>query len=188
MTGERPWRCFVAVPIGGELRAALAAWLDDWRARPDLAGLRWSDSGAWHVTLAFIGAIEVAAVGRAAAVVERVAEAHRPVTLRTGGLGAFPRPRKARVAWYGIADPEGRLGAIAGDLAAELGLGVAGPYRPHLTLARTRSMPIDLRTWLADAAPSAPEGRLEVERLELMRSHLGSGPARYETLATASLG
>ena len=68
-----------------------------------------------------------------------------------------------------------------------LGLEPGGPYRPHLTLARARFQPVDLRHWLADASPSVPDGRLEVGRVELMRSHLGAGPARYETLATVTL-
>jgi 2'-5' RNA ligase len=45
---------------------------------------------------------------------------------------------------------------------------------------------VDLRSWLASA--SAPEGELVADRIQLMRSHLGRGPARYETLAAMKLG
>ena len=67
-----------------------------------------------------------------------------------------------------------------------LGVEVAGPYRPHLTLARARQQPVNLASWLADA--SAPVGELVVDRLQLMRSHLGDGPARYEMVGSSSLG
>ena len=77
----------------------------------------------------------------------------------TGGLGAFPSPGSARVLWYGVADPDGRLAALAGDLTGALGLDGRGPFRPHVTLARARREPVDLRRWLG-AAASAPEGVL----------------------------
>jgi len=87
-----------------------------------------------------------------------------------------------------VHDPAGRLAALAGDLASALGLDNEEGYRPHITLARARRRPVDLRAWIEGAAPLAPEGRLTVDRIALMRSHLGGGPARYETLATFTLG
>ena len=61
MSDER-WRCFVAVPIGEALRRDLAAAVEGWRIRPDLAGLRWTEPQSWHVTLAFLGPIEASSV------------------------------------------------------------------------------------------------------------------------------
>ena len=176
------WRCFVAVPIGESLRSTLAKAVDGWK----LEGLRWTDPANWHLTLAFLGPTDAARVASIAAVMERVAAAHGPVHVRTGGLGAFPAPGRARVLWYGVEDPAGELDALARDLSSELGVEVAGPYRPHLTLARARREPVNLPSWLADA--SAPEGGLVVDRLDLMRSHLVGGPARYQAIGTALLG
>jgi 2'-5' RNA ligase len=184
MTPER-WRCFVAVPIGERLRAELAAAADHWRPRPDLEGLRWTDPAGWHVTLAFLGSVDASAVPELAARLEPIRD-HAPMRLATGGLGAFPSRRRARVAWYGIADPDRRLAQLGEDVARALGLDTGAPFRGHVTLARARKDPIDLRPWLASA--SAPDGELAVERVELMRSHTGRGPARYETLATMRLG
>ena len=185
MTEER-WRCFVAVPIGEALRDDLRVAVDGWRDRPDLAGLRWTDPDGWHVTLAFLGPTEPASVPLLRDRLAAVAEAHEPTSSTTGGLGAFPGPASARVAWYGMDDGEGRVARIAADVAAALALDASRPLRPHLTLARARRDPVDLRPWLASA--SAPEGALTTDRIELMRSHTGRGPARYETLATMKLG
>ena len=185
MSAER-WRCFVAIPIGDGLREDLRTAVEGWRGREDLAGLRWADPDAWHVTLAFLKSIDPASV---TGVIERlgtVAEAHPATSSTTGGLGGFPAPARARVAWYGIEDAHGRLARLAADVAVALGLDVSRPHRPHLTLARARREPVDLRPWLASA--SAPVGLLAADRMELMRSHLGGGPARYETLATITLG
>lgn len=185
MIDER-WRLFVAVPIGERLREDLRDAVEGWRNRDELAGMRWTDPGGWHVTLAFLGATEAAS---APGLVERlatVAEAHQSTTSRTGGLGAFPAAARARVAWYGIEDDDGRLARLAADVAVALGLNASRPFHPHLTLARARRQPVDLRTWLASA--SAPDGVLTTDGFALMRSHTGSGPPRYETLAAIKLG
>jgi RNA 2',3'-cyclic 3'-phosphodiesterase len=180
------WRCFVAIPIGEALRDDLRTAVDGWRGREDLAGLRWADPDGWHVTLAFLGSIDAASV---AGVVERlatVAEANPATRSATGGLGAFPSASRARVAWYGVEDGGGRLAALAFDVGVAVELETSRPLRPHLTLARARREPVDLRSWLASA--SAPEGVLVADRIELMRSHIGGRPARYETLAAITLG
>jgi 2'-5' RNA ligase len=183
---DAPWRCFVAVPLGDDVRAALGAAVDGWRALDDLAGLRWANAAGWHLTLAFLGVVDPGTVPAIEAAVAATAARHRPWRARTGGLGGFPSAARARVAWYGVADPDGRMAMLATDLHAALGMDVPGPFRAHVTLARARRDPVDLRGWIA--AASDPQGELRVDRLELMRSHLGGGPARYETLATAALG
>ena len=175
------WRCFVAVPVGASLRLALAQAMEGWK----FEGLRWTDPANWHLTLAFLGPIDPGHIASIEEAIEKVASAHGPIHLRSGGLGAFPSPERARVLWYGVQDPAGELGALARDLHSELGVEVTGPYRPHLTLARARGQPVNLAPFLADA--SAPTGELVVDRLELMRSHLGVGPARYDVVGSALL-
>ena len=176
------WRCFVAVSIGESLRSALADAVEGWK----FEGLRWTDPANWHLTLAFLGPTDPARVAAIEAAMGKVASEHGPMDVRTGGLGAFPSPGRARVLWYGVDDPAGELGALARDLHSELGVEASGPYRPHLTLARARRQPVNLAPFLADAF--APDGELVVDRLNLMRSHLGGGPARYQVVGSASLG
>lgn len=178
------WRCFVALPIGADLRASLAAAREEWRASPDLGDLRWTDPAGWHVTLAFLGLIDAASAAAAAKAL-RSLPPRASLRLAGGGVGGFPSSRRGRVAWYGIADPDGALSALAAEVRRAVGVPGDHPLRPHLTLARARHE-VDLRDWVSRAA--APGGRLVVDRLELMRSHVGVGPARYETLASIRLG
>jgi RNA 2',3'-cyclic 3'-phosphodiesterase len=179
-------RLFVAVtlPDGlrGDVRAAMAAW----RAHPTAGGLRWTDPGALHVTLAFLGSVDASRVPMIGARVADVASRHDSIGVATGGLGAFPRASAARVLWYGVDDADGRLGILAGDLREALGIAGGGPFRAHVTLARSRDRDVDVRPLIAHS--DAPSARIEVAEVELIRSHLGRGAPRYEVIDRSPLG
>lgn len=178
------WRCFVAVPIGDQLRAALSSAVDVWRGAPGGEDLRWTDPSGWHSTLAFLGPTDPGRVPFLAEILTDVTAVFAPFTLATGGLGGFPSPGAARVVWYGIEDSEGRLAALASAVRHALRVTDEQPFRPHLTLARARGQS---RASIDFAAPP-PAGTLRVEELALYRSVLAQGPARYEPLAVARLG
>lgn len=187
MSGDR-WRCFVAVSLDDALRDDLAEAVATWRRRPDVAELRWSEPSGWHLTIAFLGAADPAGVPRLLERLGNAAADHRPMRLTTGGLGGFPSAARARVAWLGVADPDGALGSLARDVRAALELDVGAPFRGHITLARSRRAPVDLRGWVASATDAAPSRSIEVDRLTLMRSHVGGGAARYDPLGSVPLG
>lgn len=182
------WRCFVAVPIGDDLRSRLADAVARWRADPRTDGLRWVEPDAFHLTLAFLGDTDPERVVELQGAIEAVATRHAAVEVPTGRLGAFARPGSARVLWYGVGDADGAIATLAAELGEALGVPAAADVsRPHITLARARRRWIDLRGWIEEASASAPEGRLTVSSVEFMRSHLGTGPARYERLASVPL-
>lgn len=181
------WRCFVAVALDTELRDRLAASVGAWSADPRTDGLRWVEPANLHLTLAFLGPVDADRIHDISAALARLVEAHPAHAVPTGRLGAFPRPSSARVLWYGVADPGGALGTLARDVTLTLGLEPVEEYHPHITLARARRRPVDLRGWIEPASTGAPRGELTVDALRLARSHLGVGPARYETLTTVTL-
>lgn len=182
MTEER-WRCFVSAPIDGDVRTDLERAVTTWRSQSDLVGLRWTDPSSWHITLAFLGAVSPDEVGSMKERLDAVADRHPAAAVfETGGLGAFPRPEAARVAWYGVNDPAGMMGRLASDIASTLDVDGERPFHPHVTLARASDAPVDLRTWVAE--DDAPSGAVLLEEIFLMRSHDG----RHETLASFRLG
>jgi 2'-5' RNA ligase len=187
VASERPWRLFVAVPIGRDLREAVEACARAVRARPGADAWRWTDAEGWHVTLAFLGATDPSAVSDLSERLCRVAAKYEPFQLETGGLGAFPSRRRARVLWYAIADPRGELRRLAEAVQAASGSSGEDRFRGHLTLARARERFGTDATDLLDGSDCTAEARLLVERLVLYRSHLGRGPARYEELSSALL-
>ena len=183
---DRPWRCFWAVPLPAGLRASLAVAVAEMRADPSVdAAWRWADPDGWHVTLAFLGAVAPDAVQAMLASVNAEVRDEHAFTLDSGGLGRFPSGRRARVLWYGITDADGRLGALATRVARASGLPGEGPFRAHVTLARSR----DRSGAQAPPPPDRglPIGSVDVRDITLYRSHLGHGPASYEVLGTAQL-
>ena len=118
---------------------------------------------------------------------QRAAAGHRPFPLALAGAGAFPAASHARVLWCGLDGDHPALAALAASVAdAVTRAGAAPPdagrpFRPHLTLARTRGRtPADVRDLVAAlsgyASPSWP-----VDRIQLIDSHPGGRP-RYSPI------
>jgi len=185
---DRPWRCFVAVPITEQLRHELGAAVATLRAANPAAdeAFRWSEPEGWHVTLAFLGPVAAAEVPLRAETLRKAVAGTAPFVVTGGGLGAFPSPRRARVVWYRIGDPERRLSAVARAVRRAFDLDDSGPFRAHLTLARSRAeRGVILDPGLLGA--DLPTADIPVDAITLYRSHLGRGPARYEALAEVPL-
>jgi RNA 2',3'-cyclic 3'-phosphodiesterase len=175
-------RLFVAIspPAAAldELAAAAAP------LRPGWPQLRWTNRSAWHITLAFLGAVDEAALARLGPRLERAAHRHTALALSVAGAGAFPGPVRARVLWAGIG---GDLGALAASVAAGARrAGAPSPdegrrFRPHLTLARC-SAPVDVCP-LIEALAGYSGAPWVAAEIRLMRSILGTRP-KYEVMGT----
>jgi RNA 2',3'-cyclic 3'-phosphodiesterase len=170
-------RLFVAVDVPGRVKGAVADAVEPLR---DAADARWTDPASWHLTLAFLGSVDAERVGALEAALEPVARRHPAMELAlTGTAQMFGR----RVLWARL-DNSPALAALAEDVRDALEpLGFERderPFAPHLTLARARkggALPRGLAERYAGPATS-----WRIERLDLMRSHLGRGGARYERL------
>jgi 2'-5' RNA ligase len=179
-------RLFVAIaPPPGVLDEldAMAAPLRT--ARGDL---RWTSREAWHVTLAFLGAVDETALARMLPRLERAAHRYPEIRLAFAGAGAFPQAHRANVLWSGLSGDCEALAKLAASVAAGARRAGATPpdkgrgFRPHLTLARCR-LPADVSGIVA--ALAGYQGQAwSVDRIHLVRSHLG-GPAkpRYSSVA-----
>ncbi|MET9553385.1 RNA 2',3'-cyclic phosphodiesterase [Streptomyces sp. NPDC006645] len=180
-------RLFAAVlpPVhaADELAAAVEQRL---RGLPGADELRWTGLDGWHFTLAFMGEVDERLVPELGERLERAARRTGAFTLRLRGGGHFG----GRALWAGAAGGIAELRRLAerADAAARrtgLPMEEHRTYRPHLTLARTRT-DTDLRPYAAalDGFEGSP---WEVGELALVRSRLpvagvpGERP-RYETL------
>lgn len=108
--------------------------------RGGLPGARWIDPENYHVTLRFIGDVELPIAREIAATLAQVGRA--PFTLRITGLASFGgRKPRALIATVEPNAPLTDLQAEHERLMQRLGLPAEGrKFTPHVTLARLRDV------------------------------------------------
>lgn len=164
--------------------------------RREAGAFRWTQADQVHVTLAFLADVPERSLDDLVERLGRAAARRTPFPTAVTGGGAFPDVARARVLWAGLdLDDSGRteldrLATGCRAAAGRAGIAVDGQrFRPHVTLARTRT-PIEATSWvrLLDGY-AGPSWR--ADRIELVASHLGEGPRRrprYETIEVLALG
>jgi 2'-5' RNA ligase len=164
-------RLFVAVRPPAAVIAAL-----DTLPRPEHTPTRWTTREQWHVTLRFFGNVD-----DPSPITRGLAEALHEVEPFAVTMG----PRAGVLGHQIVYLPVTGLADVAATVvAATKDFGERPPtrrFRGHLTLGRTKG-------GVVDAAALALEQRWTVRDVELIRSHLGGGGARHETLERFALG
>ena len=165
-------RLFVAVSPPEEVLDRIAAL-----CRPEVAGVRWTDRGQWHVTLRFLGRVD-----DLAAAAEALAGVRAAPTVASLG------PTVGRFGHRVLHVPVAGLDAVAATVVAATAHVGEPPeergFTGHLTLARvTGRARVDLRP----LAGQPVVGTWPVEEVDLMESHLSPKGARYETVERVAL-
>lgn len=152
--------------------------------------MRWTRPNSWHLTLVFLGSVEADRVPELVALVDRVAQGQRPYQVSVE-LGGGRRRSGEGVAWLGLGDGAGTLIEIAHEVAAgcppDITEGAAPKRTPaaHLTLVRKADQAV------IDALRTQAHGPLSVDWtvdcVDLVRSFLEPGGARYQTLHEGTL-
>lgn len=176
--GSANQRVFFAIWPDVATRAALAELAIDVAAT---AHGRAAALERLHLTLAFIGEVDIARVPQLMAIGAETAAQAIPCSLTLHRLGYF---RDAGVAWIGTDRIPDALLALANDLQSRLasaGFPVdTRPYQPHLTLARRcRNRPVGF-------AP--PTLAWDVRAMTLHASKLGREGPSYTELGRWRLG
>lgn len=126
-------RLFIAIAIPDDLKKMIG------RLQVDIPGARWVPAEQIHLTLAFLGEVEEAAVEP---LNRELARIHLPgFELCFSGTGCFPDRRRPRVLWVGV-EPHPHLKTLA-DRVHEVVLACGipqeeRPFSPHITLARLK--------------------------------------------------
>ena len=132
-------RSFIALPIPDPVRDLLRGTiknLDD-----GMGGrIRWVRPEGIHLTLKFMGDIDVTVINKLLSLLPEVANGFTPFELTMAQLGCFPNNRRPRVLWAGV---KGNLSALRDlhiaidSLAGNIGLPREDrEFSPHLTLGR----------------------------------------------------
>ncbi|MHB8491642.1 MAG: RNA 2',3'-cyclic phosphodiesterase [Solirubrobacteraceae bacterium] len=190
-------RLFIALDLPDALRHDLAAW-----ARRSLGTSGASPSAraiapaSMHLTLCFLGTVQLARLASLAAIVEGVSP---PASLLSLGAPLWLPPRRPRALAVEVRDDAGGLAGLHDHLLRsvhELGMldgrsdrgrgrtrgPRSRPFRPHITVARMKptAVPADR------SLPATPSRTFGACHVVLYRSHLEPAGARYEALAESS--
>jgi 2'-5' RNA ligase len=157
------------------------------RAVPDPSpGLRRTMPDQWHVTTAFFGDVPGDRVEQLSERLARAAARTTPFPLWCNGFSGFPTAGRARVVVATLAGDRPGLQRLAERCTAagrRTGLAMdARRFRAHLTVARARTEPVDVRDRFDEHQGPA----WDVAALRLVRSTLGS-QVRHEILTEFAL-
>ncbi|HLY31897.1 MAG TPA: RNA 2',3'-cyclic phosphodiesterase [Ktedonobacterales bacterium] len=186
-------RTFLALAVSDEARRALG------RLRTSLAqalpSVRFADLAGVHLTLAFLGSLDVGQLALATEAAQAVAKGNAPMQLALGRLGIFGPPHAPRVLWVGVGGAMDHLLALQRRLADELAARgfprESRPFAAHLTLARlSRPLSPDEQIRLQETLvrPMAHDASWQITTLDVMASELRPTGARYTLLRACPLG
>lgn len=160
--------------------------------RRQAAAFRWAGADSFHITLAFLAAVDPWRLDELTERLTRAAARRTAFAATITGGGAFPNAGRARVLWAGLDTDTvelGRLATGARAAAAKSGIEVDGSrFRGHVTLARL-GVPGEVSNWVR-LLDSYRGPTWTVDSIRLIESHLGEGPRgrpRYETVADIAL-
>lgn len=179
-------RLFVAVLLPSAIRAELTRATAALRA---LEGVRPVRAEQLHLTLRFIGEVDLGLEAPLARAISAATAELPRFPIRLCAAGVFPSHRRARVLWVGVEEAP-PLSALQRSVEeAVVGVGVAPdprPFRPHVTVGRIRRPrpPVGLAGAVAGVRF---EATVEVRCVSLMRSELLPRGARHTEVAACQL-
>jgi len=149
-------------------------------------GVAWVTSENLHLTLKFLGGIDVVRLALVRDALDTAVRGCSAFEFSVIGLGAFPTPSRPRVIWAGVGTAGAALEALADRVDRALAdVGFAPEQRafsPHVTLGRVREPRRNER--LADLVGGSENfGTIRVDRVSLMRSDLSPRGAKYSEIS-----
>ncbi len=183
-------RLFIAIPSSEYIRKKLVAIQN--KLKKSVENFRWSSPETFHLTLKFIGEVELNNVAPICKVTERIVRENRAGILTLQSLGSFGSPQNPRVIWAGFAGDLQNLEKMADELdEAMADFGIKPEHKkfnPHLTLGRAKR---NADGMAVQRAIAEYEGfyicDYEIDRVVVFESVLQSGGADHHPIKTINL-
>jgi 2'-5' RNA ligase len=186
-------RAFIAIELPsrlklelGKLQTQLKMQRQNW--------VKWVDPNSIHLTLKFLGNIDINSTGQITKEMEGAARGISPFFLEVKDLGVFPNLRRVQVAWVGVSGEIDKVVQLQQNLESNLEyLGFVPEKRrftPHLTLARLRDQakPEERQKFgQLIASTGFKSDPFKVDTVSLMRSQLTNHGAVYSQLNIVQL-
>jgi 2'-5' RNA ligase len=188
-------RTFIAIEIPEPLKQNLDLSIGVLRSNLEDGLIRWVRLEAMHLTLKFLGEIELEQVRTIQEILEETAAMFSSFDIVIAGFGCFPKSSRPRVVWAGIEPKNGELLALQTELETRMeSIGFERErrdYHPHLTLGRVRKglsgNDMKLISKWAQASQIGEVGRFEAKTINLIQSVLLPEGASYANLHVAGL-
>jgi 2'-5' RNA ligase len=187
-------RCFIAIGLPDEIKDGLVQ-LQAQLKTGNQPGVKWVDPYGIHLTLKFLGSVDVDRIDPITGAMEEAVQGIPPFRLKVEDLGVFPSLRRVQVVWVGVSGEVDKLAHLQQRLESNLaGLGFAPERRrftPHLTLARLRDqVSLDERQkfgQLIAGTKFEPAYSFQVDAISLIRSQLTREGAIYSRISSVEL-
>ncbi len=187
-------RLFIAIELPEEVKKGLKQVQDELKSA-DPSRAKWVDPGSIHLTLKFLGSVDIDKVDAIALAIQEAAKPFAPFELQISGLGCFPNMRRVQIVWVGLSGELEKLQSLQKNIesfVSPLGFPTEKrPFTPHLTLARVREYATpEQRQILGEAIIKTKiESNLiiKVASISLMRSQLTPSGAIYTKLHSVKL-
>jgi 2'-5' RNA ligase len=187
-------RSFIAIELPGELKQALARIQEKLKAASHTP-VKWVDPGNIHVTLKFLGDIDIGITDSITLALEEAARGAHPFGIEVSGLGVFPDTKRVQVIWIGLSGELEKLSLLQKRIEESfIPLGFPKekrPFTPHLTIARVRdyARPDDrLKLGQLIAGTNFKEHyKINVNAIQLMKSQLTREGPIYSKISTVTL-
>jgi 2'-5' RNA ligase len=190
-------RSFIAIELSPGAQTALAKLQTRLKAIVPPQTVRWTAPANIHVTLHFLGEVELNKIEAVSQLLHVSGSTYAPFTLTLGGLGCFPNTRRPRIIWTGVQGQTEILSKLYQDLGQRLKVigytPEARPYSPHLTIGRVKDgLPSPQLARLGEVlereqAAIGEFATLRVTEIALMKSDLKPAGPSYTQLARADL-
>lgn len=157
------------------------------------ADVRWVNADSMHLTLKFLGNVDIRDLVAVDETLKRVAGAAQPARGRLCDIGSFPHISRPRVLWAGVqSDGDALANLYAATDAAMSELGFPREKRrfhAHVTIGRVRGdRKLDALREAVGRQARFGSSRFAIDSFTLFESELRRSGARHTALAVYRLG
>jgi 2'-5' RNA ligase len=186
-------RIFISIGLSENIKNKLEEYQEEitqsFTSFNDFCPIKWTKKHNLHITLFFIGYIELDELVPMFETIEKIAEQHDSFKIDLKSISYGPKEKSPKMIWAN-GDNSLELGSLQADLEKEL-LDIRKPdngFTPHITLGRIVQWQFN-RIELEERPDVFKDIVLSfpVDSIEIMESNMGKGGAQYTVLKSISL-
>ena len=133
-------RAFIAIELNEQIKS-LALKIQN-KLKKYHKNIKWVDPKNIHITLQFLGNVDLIQIKTISKIIEKVCQNHRPFCIKTKNIEMFPA-QKPQIISLGIIKKETSLKNLAIELGSSLskiGFSRKNDFAAHITLARIKHL------------------------------------------------